>query len=499
MNQTLLISTEFKETRVAVVSDRQLVDYHVERLGEKGIFGNIYKGKVEVVIPGIQAAFVNIGIGINGFLYVSEITQRTYEYEDVLEGKKVIADKVDTKKDDISINKLIRKGQDILVQIIREPINTKGPRLTTHISLPGRYVVLMPFDEHVGVSKRIEDPAKRKYLKSIISELKLPKGLGIIVRTFANNATKKEIIAEYRYLLKQWERLEKKNEASKAPSMVHEERNLVIRVMRDMLSDSVDKVFIDSRLEYKASLYFLRRFGSNMRSKLNYYKKAKSIFEDFGVQQEISNIYERKVNLKCGGYILIEPTESLVTVDVNSGGYTGTKDLENTSFFVNMQACEEIIKQIKLRDLGGIIIIDFIDMNRQTHVKQLLNKIKKLLKDDKAETDFWYSPKAGLVEMTRQRLRRSIRSLSYQECHYCDGKGMVKSPATVAIQAIRDIKNMIDKKKTSRLTVRLHPEVVDFLLDKDKTLLDQLRRKNRVRVNLEKVSNFHIEQIEIKN
>lgn len=495
MRHTLLITQELQETRVAAISDKGLQAYYVERLGEKGIFGNVYKGKVESVIPGIQAAFVNLGLDLNGFLYVSEITHRIYDYEELLEGKKIFLDKF--KSEDEDITKVLKPDQDILVQVIREPIDNKGPRLTTHITLPGRYLVIMPFDEHIGISRRIKDFRQRNSLKSIISNLNLPKGLGLIVRTSAKDANKRDIIAEYKYLFKTWKKLEKKAKLSKSPSLVYEERDLILRVMRDILSDKIDKVFIDSKLEYKRCLHFLKKFGRTMVNKISYYRKSRPLFEDFGIEKEIEEIYKRKVGLECGGYILIEPTESLVAIDVNSGGYVGKKDLEDTAFLVNIQACEEIIKQIKLRDLGGIIVIDFIDMSSQNHRKQLLERIEKLLETDKAETDFWYSPKAGLVEITRQRGRRSVKSIFYQECHYCQGRGMIKSPATVGIQAVRRIKKMANSKKLTQLTVKLHPEVVDFLLAKN--IVEEIKYRNKINIFLKKIPHFHIEQVEIEN
>lgn len=497
MSKTFLITVEFQGIRAGVLGKKGLEAYYVERDGEKGIFGNIYKGKVESVVPGIQAAFVNLGLDINGFLYISEITHWVREFEDILEGRKVISDKGLDRKENVSITQLLKPGQEILVQVIREPINSKGPRLTTHVSLPGRYLVLMPFDKHIGISRRIKDTNQRKYLKSIIDSLSLPKNMGLIVRTSAKMAKKKDIFIEYKYLLKQWKKLEKKARVSKSPSLIFEERDLVLRVMRDMLTEEVDKVFIDSKIEYKRAQHFLKKFGRNMRKKVNYYRKTTPLFKDFGVQKEIERIYERKVDLECGGHILIESTESLVAVDVNSGGYVGKKDLENTAFLVNMQAAEEIMKQIKLRDLGGIIIIDFIDMKKSDHIKQLLQRIKSLLKSDKAETDFWYSPRVGLVEMTRQRGRRSIKSISYQECPYCQGKGMIKSPVTVAIQAVREIEKIINQKSPFELTVKLHPEVVKFLLTKN--ILEELKYSSKVNINLKKEPNFHLEQIEIEN
>ncbi len=496
--EDFLINVEFGETRVAVIENKELKDFHVERVSEKGIFGNIYKGKVEAVIPGMQAAFVDLGLDMNGFLYISEITHRISEYEELLEGKKIIKEKEKSKDGDIT--RLLKPKQEILVQIVREPINTKGPRLTTHISLPGRYLVLMPFDNHIGISKRIQDKAKRKQLRNIASKFRNDNKLGLIFRTSAENATEKELRKEYKYLFKQWQNIEKRTESETAPSLIHEERDLILRVMRDMLSENVGKIFIDSKLEYKRCSHFLKKFGNAMRKKLSYYKNSKPIFEEFSIQKQVDTIYERKVRLKSGGYILIEPTESLVSIDVNSGSYVGNKGLEDTAFSVNMQAADEITKQIKLRDLGGIIIIDFIDMTQKTHISKLLHRIKYLMESDKAELDFWYSPKAGLVEMTRQRSRKSIKSVFYQECYYCKGKGVVKSTVTVAIQSIRNIRDFIGKNnKIKKITVKLHPEVIDFLLENNKVMLDELRYKNKVEVSLKKIPEFHIEQIEIGN
>lgn len=492
MSKEFFINKEFQETRVAVKEDNRLDAYYVERKKEKGIYGNIYKGKVETVIPGMQAAFVNLGLGVNGFLHISAITQQIYQYDDFLEKDSV------SKKENENIDKLLKSGQEILVQIVREPIDTKGPQITTHVSLPGRYLVLMPFDSHIGISRRIKQ-YKRKYLRSVISSFNIPKEMGLIVRTSAREAKKREIKTEYKYLIKQWKKIDKKAKASKAPSLIHEERGLILRVMRDMLSYKVNKVFIDSKVEYKRCLHFLKKFEKRLRKKVRYYKGEVPIFEKFGLQKEIKQIYERKVVLDCGGYILIEPTESLVSIDVNSGGFVGKKSLEHTAFMVNIQAADEIIKQIKLRDLGGIIIVDFIDMDKPKHISQLLGKIKRLVKEDKSEVDFWYSSKAGLVEMTRQRGRKSIKSISYQECPYCEGRGVIKSKVTVGIRAVKKIKQVIEEKSADKIMVKLHPDIVKILLSEYRKELESLEYRNKVSIILKKIPYFHFEQIEIED
>jgi ribonuclease G len=502
MYKEILINVEPQEKRVAVLEDGILEEFYVERTSIKQIVGNIYKGKVVSVVPGIRAAFVDIGLDKNGFLYLQDLVKPLYSYEDE---EDLICQDIETpeyKNTKLNIKEFIKKEQDVLVQVVREALGKKGARLTTHIALPGRYLVLVPEDKNLGISRKIEDIQERKRLRSIFAEINLPKDVGVVVRTAGSGKQKKEFARESKYLLSLWQRIKRNAVKRPAPSLIYEEQDLVLRIVRDSFTEGVNKLIVDSKEEYGKIMHFLRLFSPNLRNKVKLYRGEQPLFEIRDIENQIEKIYNRKVHLKCGGYIVIEPTEALVVVDVNSGRFTGSvesnkKVLGETAFLVNREAAEEIARQIRLRDLGGIIVIDFIDMESIRQRKEVLSVLERALKRDRAKINILPVSTLGLVEMTRQKMRRGIESVSYETCFYCGGRGQVKSATTMSIFAFRKIKKFLKRTKQRQINLIVHPNVANHILG-DKKLLNDLENKFRVKVTITANPDFHIEDIKIK-
>ena len=419
MSKEILINVEPHERRVAIVNSGKLEEFYIERPQDKTIVGNIYRGKIEAVLPAIGAAFVDIGLPKKGFLYLSEIESVFEEAEN----------RNTTPKE-------VKKGQEVLVQVVKESFGTKGPRLSCEIGIAGRYLVLMPLDKQIGISRRIEDDEERKRLKQVFTELKLPKDLGFIVRTAAVGRSKRELFRDAHFLIKLWKRLERVGGRKKAPSLIYEEYDLSLRVVRDSLGEDVDKVLIDSKPEYYRVQRFMRAFLGHLANRIELYR-GQDLFEDKDVERQINKIFESKVYMKSKGSLIIEPTEGLVVIDVNSGGFRKSSSQEDMAFKINCEAAQEAAHQIRLRDLGGIIVIDFIDMEKEGHRREVLQVLKKALNLDKAKYDILGISKFGLVEMTRERIHNTVQTISYQPCPYCQGKGKIRSPITVSIYAFK--------------------------------------------------------------
>ncbi len=479
MPREILINVEPQEKRVAIVSDGQLQEFYIERPQDRTIVGNIYKGKIEAVLPSLGAAFVDIGLPKKGFLYLSEIE---FAFESV-----------DTPKEQAP--KEIKKGQEVLVQVVKESFGTKGPRLSTHIGLAGRYLVIMPQDKQVGISRRIEDDAERKRLRQIFNELKLPKDVGFIVRTAACGKSKQELMRDAQFLYKLWKRLEKINLQKKAPSLIYEEYDLTLRAIRDSFTEDVSKLLVDSKPEFYRIQHFMRTFLSYLSKKVEFYRGS-DLFAEKDIEKQINRIYESKVYLKSKAYLVIEPTEGLVVIDVNSGGFKKKFSQEDTAFKVNCEAAQEAARQLVLRDLGGIIVIDFIDMEREGHRREVLSTLKRALSNDRAKYDILGISKFGVVEMTRERIHKTVQMLSYQLCPYCQGRGKVKSPMTTAIYALKELKRFLTGKSLKEVSLTLSPTIVDEVL-KNKADLRAIEHKFRAKINLISNPTQHIEEVKI--
>jgi ribonuclease G len=479
MSKEILINVEPQETRVAVVSSGQLEEFYIERPQDKTIVGNIYKGKIEAVLPSIGAAFVDIGLPKKGFLYLSEI-ESAYESAEAPTA---------------AVPLEAKKGQDVLVQVVKEGFGTKGPRLSTQIGLAGRYLVIMPGGSGVGISRRIEDDAERKRLRQLFSELKLPKDVGFIVRTAASGKSKLELMRDAQFLYKLWKRLDRTIHGKKAPALIYEEYDLSLRAIRDSFTDDVSKLIVDSKPEFYRIQNFMRTFLGYLRNKVELYR-GDDLFGDKDIERQINKIFESKVYLKSKAYLVIEPTEGLVVIDVNSGGFKKKLSQEDAAFKVNCDAAVEAARQLALRDLGGIIVIDFIDMEKEKHRREVLNVLKKALSLDKAKYDIVGISKFGVVEMTRERVHKTVQMQSYQLCPYCAGRGKIRSPMTIAIYALKELKRFLKGKNLRQANMTLAPAVIDEIL-KDKDALRTVEHKYRVKINLISNPVSHLEEVKI--
>lgn len=484
----ILINFEQQERRVAILEDGKLENYFVERLKDRTITGNIYKGRVETIVPAVGAAFVNIGMEKNGFLYLNDTV--SIEEPDESEGR---PGRMEKKRPDAPA---LKEGQELIVQITKEPFGTKGPRLTTHVSLPGRYGVLMPYERHFGISKRIDEDAERGRLRKILHDLKVPPQMGLIIRTVAWGATDKELQRDLALLLKLWDQIEKASRKRQAPFLIYEDYDLVLRMLRDYFNEEIGMIWIDSKEEFKRVLRYVREYMTRVANTVMFYRDKTPLFEKKNIEEEIEKLYSSKIFLKSGAYIVLEPTEGLTVIDVNSGKFR-RKNIaqEEMAFQVNCESAREIARQLKMRDVGGIIVIDFIDMMEEKHRRELINVFKSALTADRAKTDILGISKLGLIQMTRERTHRTLESISYQDCPYCQGKGKVKSAFSIALGAIRELKNYLANQKVRRVVLEVHPDVAANLNNENFQGLRNVMRRFGARVDVRPNKEFHIEKI----
>jgi ribonuclease E len=458
------------ECRIAKVIDSKLEEFHIESKAKEITHGNIYKGIITRVEPSLQAAFIDYGAERNGFLQKHEI--HSDYYQDNLSG-------------DRSISNVVKPGQELLVQITKDPVMQKGAMLTTYISLAGRQLVLMPGSRNQGISRKIEDEAERNRLKEMINSLNIPQGFGIIVRTISNRCTKAMISKDLKYLLRLWKNIKKRGINSSAPCLIHKERNLAVRSIRDYYTPDVKEIMIDDEAVFHEVKDFLSIIASKRKKIVKFYKIDKPLFTKFQLEDQIATIFKNRVDLKSGGSIVISPTEALVSIDVNSGKATHQSSIEETALATNLEAAEEVCRQLRLRDLGGLIVIDFIDMRDAKHKLEIERAMKKHLKVDKARTKVGRISRFGLMEMSRQRLRPSIEFSTYETCKHCRGKGLTPSTETLALNFLRKLNQEIVQKSATRLKGTVPPPLADFLLNnKRKEILD-LEARHRVNIFIE--------------
>ena len=497
-DKEILINVSPVEKRVAVLEGGELVDFFMERDTHEDSAGSIYKGKVMSILPGIEASFVDIGMEKNGFLHVSDVIDKNAVLKEFFADEADFAEappkKINSKQ---KINDILKINQELLVQVVKESIGTKGPRITTYISLAGRFLVLTPFDPGIGISRRITDRDERKRILTMIKEIGLPEGIGCIVRTVAEKTQPKEVNSEIKYLLGLWEKVKSRAEKQSAPFTVYEEYGLVLRMIRDTFTEAVTNLVVDSKDEYLRIIKFLKSFSPEMVKRVKLYKGRTALFQKYDLDKKIEQIFKRKVDLKSGGHLVIEQTEGVVVVDVNTGSFVGKKSLEETAFKTNLEAAEEIPKQLMLRDIGGIIIIDFIDMDVKEHRDKIFFLLQDSLKSDKAKISVREISQFGIVEMTRQRMRKSLERSSYKECPYCVGKGMIKSADTVAIETVRKIDKIISTstRKTKNIAVSAHPEVVLKIISDQAKMLSDIQRKYRVKIDIKEDYSLHFEEV----
>ncbi|USD65007.1 ribonuclease G [Vibrio sp. SCSIO 43136] len=464
MSAELLINVTPSETRVAMIVGGALQEVHIERESKRGIVGNIYKGKVSRVLPGMQAAFVDIGLDKAAFLHASDIVPHT---ECVAENEKKQFQVRD-------ISELVRQGQDIVVQVVKDPLGTKGARLTTDITLPSRYLVFMPGASHVGVSQRIENESERDRLKRVVADYCDENG-GFIIRTAAEGAKDNELAQDAAFLKRLWSKVMERRAKYKTRSTLYGEVGLAQRILRDFVGTELDRIQVDSRLVYENLLEFTSEFVPELTQKLELYEGDKPIFDMYDTENEIQRALERKVELKSGGYLIIDQTEAMTTVDINTGAFVGRRNLEETIFNTNVEATQAIARQLRLRNLGGIIIIDFIDMLSDEHRKRVLSSLEMALSNDRVKTNINGFTQLGLVEMTRKRTRESIEHVLCSECPTCEGRGQVKTVESVCYEVLREVTRVNRAYDADNFVVYASPAVADALEGDESHALAELK------------------------
>ncbi len=507
MGNELIINVTLGETRVARLENGVVTELTIERTREAEVVGNIYKGRVVRVMPGMQAAFIEIGLERTAFLHAEDVVKDVARIEDEpghdgepqgprprddeetkAPGKRRYADR--------QIENLLKDGKEILIQVEKEPLGTKGARVTSHISLPGRYLVYMPTVDHIGVSRRIGDASERGRLKEMLRRLRKGNG-GFIVRTVSSGVTEKEFADDIDYLTGLWKEIERKAATAKAPSLVHAELDVLSRVVRDQLTPDIDRLVVDSKEAHQKANEFVTTLMPKGKNPVELYEGSEPIFDAFGIEIEITRALGQKVWLKSGGYIIIEQTEALTAIDVNTGRFVGRRNVEDTILKTNLEAVREIVYQLRLRSIGGIIIIDFIDMEIMANRTKVYNALKETLKGDRARTTITKISELGLVEMTRKRTREDLRRQLSNTCQYCEGKGYLKSPTTISYEIFREICREAAALKGKQIVVLCHPSVSSLLYDEERQQIEELEARFGKRIQIKSVADYHLEQFDV--
>lgn len=508
MGSEIIINVEPYETRVALLENRSISEIYIERTKEKGIAGNIYRGRVTKVLPGMQVAFVDVGLEKSGFLHKSDINLTEYgivpdfgKSPDGHEGNDSLLEElpnhIAAPKETPPIEDILQEGQEIMVQVVKDPIGTKGTRISSFITLPGRYLVFMPLAAQIGVSRRIEDQAERERLKRLVDELRSP-AHGFIVRTAAEGVTREELKRDIDFLSRMWETIQAKNERAKAPSLIHRDLDIVLRSLRDLCGRDVDRVVIDSPEDFQRSVEFMDTVIGEAHAAIELYRGGEPIFEGYGLELEIERALGRKVWLKSGGYIVIDQTEALTTIDVNTGKFVGKRNQEETILKTNLEAVKEIVYQLKLRNLGGIIIIDFIDMEKEPSKEKVYKTLEQALKTDRSRTNIMRVSGLGLVEMTRKRTRESLAKVLCQPCPHCEGKGLMKSPKTVCYEIFREIERATRKKPNAKkILLEVPPRIAAALYEEENDYLERLESERQFKFKIRVIKEMPDEEYEV--
>ena len=539
MNQRIIINSTPQEARVALLENETLVEIHIERAQQRSIAGNIYLGRVNRVMPGMQAAFVDIGQEKAGFIHASDVfggplpegmfndTDESAPDEgnslDEFDLADIDAEEVEEVEEveesllspsagpaptngrrrrsrpapRIPLQDKLKKNEEILVQVAKDSIGTKGPRLTAHLSLPGRQLVYTPTMGHIGVSRRIADGKERRRLREAVQSLRSAEG-GFIVRTACEGLTKKEIQDDMKFLLKLWGRITKKREQHSAPALVHDDMDVILRIIRDLFTPDINEIIIDNASDYERINEFIATFMPRLTDRVKLHDQPTPIFEHHKVEQQITKALERRVYLKSGGHIVIDHTEALTAIDVNTGRYVGKRDQEETMLRTNLDAAKVVAEQLRLRNIGGLIIIDFIDMERAVNRNKVTEAFRAALKKDKTRSNMRKISELGLVQMTRKRTRESLQHQLCSPCSYCDGRGQLESVPTIAYNLVRQLRHEIARQPTAQaVTVHAHPEVVSFLYEEEGEWLDDLETQLRTRFFFRTAPDFHFEHYEI--
>lgn len=490
MSREIVVDVNRDQIRLAVLEERELSEIYVEKINNERVVGNIYKGKVANVLPGMQAAFIDIGLGKNAFLYAGDINLNfeasAPEDEELIEGLKKV-----------SIKDMLKIGQDVLVQVVKEPIGTKGARVSTNITIPGRYVVLMPTVDYVGISRRIEKDDERNRLKSLAESIR-PPHMGVIVRTIAEGIGKDELKADIDFLKKQWEDILQRQKKCASPKLVYKDMNLISRIVRDLFTPEISRFYINSSYEYEKVQEMLSVISPTLKDRVVFYRGQEEIFEYFNIESEIDRALQRKVWLQCGGYIVIDRTEALTAIDVNTGKFVGSVNLEDTVLKTNLEAAREIARQLRLRDIGGIIIIDFIDMTSPEHQKMVLSALAEELKKDRTRAHILGLTQLGLVEITRKKVRQSLDEVLEKTCPYCEGRGRILSEDTVAKKVERELDRVFRERKGEAVLLEVHPTVASVVIGSGGNRLSQMESRYEKYIYIKGNDSLHPEEIRIK-
>ena len=524
MTKEMIISSSAHETRVAILEDDQVAEIFIERERQRGVVGNLYKGRVSKVLPGMQSAFVDLGLERDGFLYVSDVAD-TFEELDKFETDEDSApapsasaprgngggaparqargrERDQTNRPEPKIEELLKEGQEIIVQVAKEPLGTKGARLTSHATMPGRFLVFMPTVDHVGVSRKIDSREERSRLRGIVREFREQTGFagGVIIRTAAAGRPKDDIVSDLSYFHKIWIDIRQKSETSRAPAVVYREQSLVAKLLRDLLTDDYTAIRIDNEPEYRKILELVERFMPALAPKVKLYDKEFPIFEEYGVQQEIDKALRSKVWLKSGGSIVINQTEALVAIDVNTGRYVGKKTagrLEDTILKTNLEAAKEIVRQVRLRDLGGIIVLDFIDMEEKKNRQKVFQAVEQELRRDRAPSKALQVQDFGLVIITRKRVKQSLERVLTEPCPYCAGSSVIKSSSTICFEILAEVKKISSDLDGQSLLLRVNPDIARALREEERAVFKELKQTVGRDVTLRSDVQLHHEQFDL--
>jgi ribonuclease G len=542
MSKEMIISSSAHETRVAILEDDQVAEIFIERERSRGVVGNVYKGRVSKVLPGMQSAFVDLGLERDGFLYVSDVVASFEEFDRLdtedddaaapanrSESGQVAAagnggnppsgihkahghrgngggrrdrDRERDKGPEPKIEELLKEGQEIIVQVAKEPLGTKGARLTSHATMPGRFLVFMPTVDHVGVSRKIDSREERSRLRGIVREFREQTGFsgGLIIRTAAAGRPKEDIVSDLSYFHKMWTEVRQKAETSRAPAVLYQEQSLVAKLLRDLLTDDYSAIRIDNPIEHKRIVELIERIMPSLASKVRLYEKEFPIFEEYGVQAEIDRALRSKVWLKSGGSIVINQTEALVAIDVNTGRYVGKKTagrLEDTILKTNLEAVKEIVRQIRLRDLGGIIVLDFIDMEEKKNRQKVFQTVESELRKDRSPSKALQVSDFGLVIITRKRVKQSLERVLTEPCPYCAGSAVIKSTSTICYEILSEVKKISADLNGQSLVLRVNPDIARALRDEERAVFKDLKQSLGRDIALRPDAQLHHEQFDL--
>jgi ribonuclease G len=526
MGIEIVIDPSREETRVAVLEQQVLTELFIDRKRDRGMVGNVYKGRVVKVLPGMQAAFVDIGVERAAFLYVADIVTESGGPPPAVDSadSPENGDEAETGSDAAkgndagegegedeeatvkasprprrvlrSIEELIREGQEVVVQVTKDPIGTKGCRVTTYLSFPGRYLVFMPTVNHIGISRRIGDDAERARLREMMSRLRQP-GAGYIIRTVSEGTSEDEFRMDIDFLGRLWQTIRDESQRKGAPALLHADLDLSLRTVRDLLTNKVDRLTVGGRAEYDRIRQFVSTYLPTLVSKIHLYAQDEPIFDRYGIEIEISKALGRRVWLKSGGYIVIEHTEALTVIDVNTGRYVGKRDLEETILKTNLEAAKEIAYQLRLRNIGGIIIIDFIDMEKEKNRERVFSALRDALATDRARSNILRISELGLVEMSRERVREDLLRILCDSCLYCERRGYVRSATTVCYEIFREIRRAGSARDAGSILVTVHPNVANLLFDEERDGVEALEREFNKRITIKADPHLHQEQYDL--